>query len=148
MASVFEAAGYPCRLLPGEAMEGLSGPLLLTALGADAQGRARQASWMFFPLAEGEAFDYLDLLQYYAEIPPGFPPEARPRLEQLILELNNQLPLGHLGISPSGALYHRYVLALDRQRAPGPEAMQQLLGVLDYVQSMCAPRLEAAAIPS
>jgi hypothetical protein len=143
LAEAIQWLGYATRLVQGDELGSLPGPILLTTLSPDAQGRARQANWMFLPLEMGEEFAYLSLIHYYAELPFALPAEARARVAALILTLNNQVPIGHLGISESGALYHRYVIASEKWQRSDPRTLRQLQAALEYVQDTFAPLLEA-----
>lgn len=121
------------------------GPVLLVGLGADALGRERQSSWMFVPLEAGADFDYLGLVQVYTELPIACAPAERAAWESRVTALNNELPLGSLGIGPAGNLYHRCVLPVEKWRMPAAETLQQLHLVLVYLVGEFTRRLEAAA---
>ena len=127
---------------PAGFAEGLPDPVLLADLGTDAAGRARQCSWMFVPLEAGADFDYLGLVQVYSELPLSRAAVEQPDLARKVLALNNEIPAGSLGIGPSGAVYYRWVLPVEKWRALEAPALQQLYLVLVYILAGATEHLD------
>lgn len=140
----FVALGHDTRLLTRS--DGLPGSLLLVGLARDAQGRDRTLNLAFLPLEDEADFSHLSLIQWYAPLPLAPVAAALvPAVARLLLGLNNQMTLGHWGLTPAGDPFLRYVQAVDKYARPEPASLQQMLLLFTHLQDSFAPLIEAVS---
>lgn len=135
--------GYDTRLI--ETSGETPAPLLVIGVEQDAQGRDRMVHLTFLPFADGQDFDHLSLIQYYAALPFSVAPEYRSQMAELLIVLNNLMTIGYFGQTQYGNLYHRHVLVEQKWALLQPETIQQFLMVCVHMQNMFATTIESVA---
>lgn len=123
--------GYDAQLL--ERSASMPYDTLLVQLPPTADGEAAyQLALTFYPIAE-EELSHTNLLQYYIALPVAPSTETRPALLELAAEINNQLVLGHVGLTAGiGQIHFRYVQSLSADEPPTAAAIGGVLLLVGY----------------
>jgi hypothetical protein len=119
---------------------------LLVDLPPTAAGEvAYQLALTFYPM-DAEEFGHTSFLQYYIALPVMPTAATRSALLELSAEINNQLVLGHLGLTGGGApLHFRYVQALSADEPPAARTIGDVLVFVAYSLRLFDPALQAVA---
>ncbi len=130
-----EDIGLEVRLFhAGEVKELFGAPLLVVSLPKDALGRDRVLNFAFMLENEVDSFDFLSLIQIYIPFPIKVEADQKLKIEALVLQLNNQVPMGNFGITEGDQLYFRYMMSTEKWALLPNETLQQM--VLFFAQIM------------
>jgi hypothetical protein len=143
LEEILDELGYSTQLV--EKSAGLPYHTLLVALEPDAQERPRQLALNYYPVDEDQV-EYSLLLQYYIALPITFDEAGLGRVRAWLPEINNQMVLGHFGITDEQKQVHyRYVQALPRDEVVTTEAVADVLTLVTYSPVLFASALEDLA---
>lgn len=123
----------------------LNGPVLHIILPEDVEQRPRGINVLYIPSERGKKLHSISLIQFFAAVPFSLDKKSQERVIDFIYEANNQLPMGHFSIGPTGTLYYRYVLAMSRNQVMDPDYLQQLLLLVIHQLNRNFPILESIA---
>ena len=106
---------------------------LLVDLEPDAEERPRQMAVNFYP-ADPELVPDTLLLQYFIVLPVTMDEAGAARLREWLLEVNNQVVLGHFSLSAVAPMqmHFRYVQALPSARVVTAEAVTDVITLVSY----------------
>jgi len=123
--------GYETRIV--ERDEGVPYATLLVELPPTAAGEPPyQLAMTFYPIAD-EEFSHTSFLQYYIALPLAPTDRTRAAVIELATDINNQLVLGHVGLTTGLAQVHfRYVQPLSADRVPTADDLESVLLLVAY----------------
>jgi hypothetical protein len=131
IADVVAQLGYDRRIIE-RAADVPYDTLLVDVPPTTAAEAPYQLALTFYPVADDELADTL-LLQYYIALPITPTPATRGAVLELASDINNQLVLGHVGLTAGVAQVHfRYVQALSADRAPAAADLSSVLLLVAY----------------
>lgn len=109
---------------------------LLVGLEPDARGRPMQVALTFYPVEEEDIGNAL-FLQYFIDLPFEVDKERLADVGQLLPDVNNQVVLGHFGITAGqDRLHYRYVQALPADRTVTAEGIEAVIVMVSYTPSV------------
>ena len=140
-------------LATGWAASGVGAPMdqLIVGLADDEHGRSRSLWITPLPGLEGELGPGLGLVQFLVELPFKPIPAARPDLGELLLLLNNLVPLGAFGVRPAVAeavILFRYVLVHGPDPAGAGGAALDVVLLISYLLDQFGGLIESIATGS
>ena len=139
-----EELGYDTKLFEqSDDPSLLKAPLLLVGLPRDSQGRDRMLNFTFVIQDDQDDFDYLSLIQCYAPLPFEPLSSEQNELVKLILAVNNQVSVGHFGVTKEFNLFYRYVITLEKWTLIEPETFQQMLVLFVHILNMFVPLINS-----
>lgn len=120
----------------------LKAPLLLVGLPQDSQGRDRTLNFTFVIQDDQDDFDYLSLVQCYTPLFFEVLSEHN-GLANLILAVNNHVPIGHFGLNKKLNLFYRYVITSEKWALIEPETLQQMLVLFVHILDTFTPLINS-----
>jgi len=136
-----EAIGLPAKLIKKDEETPFSA--LFVQLEKDFKARDRIINFTFLPFWE-EELDHISLLQMYSILPCDNPVNLE-TLEKLLLAINSQLSIGHLGINNNNQIYLRYVYSINKSSPVSQGEISEVILLFNYILDVYGDIIDNAA---